>query len=641
MAAPTNLSALTAIDLGTLPASVSQTVDDAGTTYTVWYSYTATSDENVINVFAFGDLTVYKPILRVYLGPAAAPISYLGGVGAQNRPIQIPVTPGTTYYFEVVKNSGNPSPAVLTLTSVTGPMESVPVGSIVVNDDTDGFPAALVDSTTGDVLRFVSPFPAGEKGDTSADGHILVNDDFAGNLVWFDAQFNRLTDIAFDADAMVRTNIATDTIYVANRGGGLTAATVTTVDNTGALGGTVWTLASAGFAAGCVSPADTILYYAAGANSTVKRWDLVNDVALSDLVAIVSGYVISDFLGLADGSILALYYKSTVTRDAYVKQYSAAGTTVRTFNLGSDQSSTPPRLAYALNHPTSFWVMSHTAAHFSVFTNLLVSDGSTVTTFQVPEYEGGAYQPAATATPSADFGVSFSCPFFLSRVLYPAAGTGTIRVVKVVIPETETGLFTFSAGGGLSPTTFTIEGSDEQVFNSVAPGDGYSIVETDSPGFQQMSVTVSNDSLPTNISVDADEVVIVTVTNAQTIEPPAPGAGVHDPIRWVRRPPTVFSDGKRVRHTRLQLDMQVGVGLSVAADEHDHDPIILVRSSDDNGQTWSSFREMTMGAQGNYLKIARLFQLGAAYNRVYELSGDSPVKFCLVQAFLDIEGWDH
>ncbi len=213
--------------------------------------------------------------------------------------------------------------------------------------------------------------------------------------------------------------------------------------------------------------------------------------------------------------------------------------------------------------------------------------------------------------------------------------------MKVVIPETETGTFTFSAGGGLSPTTFTIEGSDEQVFNSVAPGDGYSIVETDSPGFQQMSVTVSNDSLPTNISVDADEVVIVTVTNAQTIAPPAPGAGVNDPIRWVRRTPTIFSDGKRVFHRRLQVDMQVGVGLSVAADEHDHDPIILQRQSDDNGMTWSSFREMTMGAQGNYLKIARLFQLGAAYNRVYELSGDSPVKFCLVQAFLDIEGGDH
>lgn len=110
-------------------------------------------------------------------------------------------------------------------------------------------------------------------------------------------------------------------------------------------------------------------------------------------------------------------------------------------------------------------------------------------------------------------------------------------------------------------------------------------------------------------------------------------------IRWLRRSPTVFHDGLRVFHRRFQLDCLVGQGVGDGGTGAN--PSIRVRTSDDGGFTWSSWREMATGRVGQYLTIAKLYQLGAAYNRVYEVSGDDPVAFAIVQAFLDIEGGSH
>src|SRR5688572_6253734 len=112
MPAPTNTAATSAISLGTLPASVSQDVHFSGTTYEVWYTLTAPAGATVIGFFGFGDLSVYRPTTLVYTGPAASPVAYLG-LGAQNKPFQFPVTPGTEYFFKVTPNGGNPSPAIL------------------------------------------------------------------------------------------------------------------------------------------------------------------------------------------------------------------------------------------------------------------------------------------------------------------------------------------------------------------------------------------------------------------------------------------------------------------------------------------------------------------------------------------------
>src|SRR5262245_58692510 len=104
MPAPTNTSATTATDLGTLPASVSQNVHDSGTTYEVWFKFTAPADAVVIGAFAFGDLVTYKPTIRPYNGPAGAPTQILS-IAAENKPIQFPVSAGTEYFLKVTPNA--------------------------------------------------------------------------------------------------------------------------------------------------------------------------------------------------------------------------------------------------------------------------------------------------------------------------------------------------------------------------------------------------------------------------------------------------------------------------------------------------------------------------------------------------------
>jgi hypothetical protein len=88
---PTNTTFLTATELGSLPASTSQNVHDSGTTYEVFHKFTAPAGAVVVGVFARGDLSVYRPTVRVYVGPAASPIQILG-IAALNKALQFPVT---------------------------------------------------------------------------------------------------------------------------------------------------------------------------------------------------------------------------------------------------------------------------------------------------------------------------------------------------------------------------------------------------------------------------------------------------------------------------------------------------------------------------------------------------------------------
>lgn len=109
-------------------------------------------------------------------------------------------------------------------------------------------------------------------------------------------------------------------------------------------------------------------------------------------------------------------------------------------------------------------------------------------------------------------------------------------------------------------------------------------------------------------------------------------------IRRERVTPTIFSDGKRVLHRRLQLDCQPGVGNAV---DPGATPTMLVYTSDDGGVSWSSPRELSPGAIGQTLQQMKLYQLGSAYNRTYKFVCDSPNAWVIVQGFLDIDGTDN
>jgi hypothetical protein len=166
---PTNTSFLTATELGSLPASTSQNVHDSGTTYEVFHKFTAPAGAVVVGVFARGDLSVYRPTVRVYVGPAASPIQILG-IAALNKALQFPVTPGLEYFIKSTPNAGNPTPAALQVDVEVAPNDAPQRGDALINDDSDGFAAVMISPTTGDIRRFVAPFPAGEAGDSLPDG---------------------------------------------------------------------------------------------------------------------------------------------------------------------------------------------------------------------------------------------------------------------------------------------------------------------------------------------------------------------------------------------------------------------------------------------------------------------------------------
>ena len=98
--------------------------------------------------------------------------------------------------------------------------------------------------------------------------------------------------------------------------------------------------------------------------------------------------------------------------------------------------------------------------------------------------------------------------------------SGRITVVKDARPNDPQD-FDFTAGGGLSPSTFTLDDDGNEsngvastrAYTSVPPGSGYSVAETVPSGWTQASATCSDGSPITNIDVSAGENVTCTFTN--------------------------------------------------------------------------------------------------------------------------------
>jgi agmatine/peptidylarginine deiminase len=95
---------------------------------------------------------------------------------------------------------------------------------------------------------------------------------------------------------------------------------------------------------------------------------------------------------------------------------------------------------------------------------------------------------------------------------------GSVTVVKQAQPSDPQD-FSFTAGGGLSPTSFQLDDdadgtlSNTRTFSDVASGNGYSIAETEPAGWDQASATCDDGSPVTNIAVGPGEDVTCTFTN--------------------------------------------------------------------------------------------------------------------------------
>ena len=81
--------------------------------------------------------------------------------------------------------------------------------------------------------------------------------------------------------------------------------------------------------------------------------------------------------------------------------------------------------------------------------------------------------------------------------------------------------FDFTAGGGLSPSSFQLDDDPDGIlantrtFSNVPPGSGYSVSEAVPSGWEQASATCDDGSAPSNIDVSPGETVTCVFTNDQ------------------------------------------------------------------------------------------------------------------------------
>ncbi len=101
----------------------------------------------------------------------------------------------------------------------------------------------------------------------------------------------------------------------------------------------------------------------------------------------------------------------------------------------------------------------------------------------------------------------------------------------------------------------------------------------------------------------------------------------------LRRFPVISSNGRTsVNHNSLEIAIQPGVGLETGQGD---DPQIMMRYSDDNGQTFSNELWRSLGKTGEYSHRVIWNRLGRAVEREYEIKITDPVNRVITGGFLN------
>lgn len=105
-------------------------------------------------------------------------------------------------------------------------------------------------------------------------------------------------------------------------------------------------------------------------------------------------------------------------------------------------------------------------------------------------------------------------------------------------------------------------------------------------------------------------------------------------IRRVRRAPALVSEDKFAFFHRLELGVEVGLGLTTGQGS---DPYMMMRMSDDGGKTWGMERMRSLGKIGEYSKRVYWNRLGRARRRMFEVSVSDPIPTRIMEAYLDVD----
>lgn len=91
--------------------------------------------------------------------------------------------------------------------------------------------------------------------------------------------------------------------------------------------------------------------------------------------------------------------------------------------------------------------------------------------------------------------------------------------------------------------------------------------------------------------------------------------------------------GRRITVGRLQLDMEVGVGLITGQGST---PQIMCEWSNDGGFTWGNQSFVEIGETGNYMQKVEFFQFANGYSLVAKITCSDPIYLSIFSGFADI-----
>lgn len=97
--------------------------------------------------------------------------------------------------------------------------------------------------------------------------------------------------------------------------------------------------------------------------------------------------------------------------------------------------------------------------------------------------------------------------------------------------------------------------------------------------------------------------------------------------------PQISSKGKRMFMSRLELEIEAGVGLVTGQGS---DPIVMESHSDDGGKTWSDARNAGMGAIGENKWRAVWNAMGSFRQRIFKFRVSDPVSVVMLTAHADV-----
>lgn len=286
----------------------------------------------------------------------------------------------------------------------------------------------------------------------------------------------------------------------------------------------------------------------------------------------------------------------------------------------------PVLLIGALEVPTGTVTLAGLAPALSAASEVIPPVGTLSFAGHVPVL------PATDAAPGVGALVLSGAAPVIGRPSAPAAGP---LVLSGLVPTIDSTGFFLPAG------TLVLTGHAPEVVAPFLPGVGALVLVGHAPGTGPGTARLVLQGLAPSLVAPIITVPAGNLTLQGFIDPPfVSGTQTTTTtlfaVRRVREFPFVTEEQIWLFFHRLQIYLEMGVGLDGGATVQGDDPQIMLQWSDTNGRTWSTERWVSAGKAGEFKRRALWRRLGRSRKRMFRVTITDPVRIRLIDAYLDI-----